>query len=141
MPRPSALIDTDTLSEIIKKHDPKVARNAQAYLKEHQHFRFSIITRYEILRGLKSKGAFRQAKRFEEQCRISEIVSLSDEIVDRAADIYSDLRQRGLLIEDGDILIAATAIVHGWVLVTENRRHFSRIPSLSLESWRKNIPK
>ncbi len=141
MPQRSALIDTDTLSEIIKQHDPEVASNAQAYLKEHQHFRFSIITRYEILRGLKSKGAFRQAKRFAEQCRVSEIVPLSDEVVDRAADVYSDLRKRGLLIEDGDILIAATAIVHGWVLVTENRAHFNRIPSLSLESWRKEKPK
>lgn len=37
---------------------------------------------------------------------------------------------------DADILIAATALVHNLVLVTENRAHFQRIPKLRLESWR-----
>lgn len=49
---PRALIDTDTLSEVIKGRDPHVLRQAGEYLSAHQRFTFSIITRYEILRGL-----------------------------------------------------------------------------------------
>lgn len=54
----------------------------------------------------------------------------------RAADIYGALHKRGALIEDADILIAATALVHGLALVTENALHFDRIPDLIVESWR-----
>ena len=49
-----ALLDTDTLSEIMKGVDPHVQDHARRYLAVFRHFTFSIITRYEILRGLKA---------------------------------------------------------------------------------------
>jgi tRNA(fMet)-specific endonuclease VapC len=136
MPADLRLLDTVTLSEVIKGRDPGVLRRASEYLAVHERFHFSIITRYEILRGLKAKDAFRQIEIFEDQCRASVVLSLSDEIVVRAAEIYGFLHKRGLLIGDADILIAATALVHGLDLVTENAAHLSRIPDLVLESWR-----
>ena len=136
MPTGPRLLDTVTLSEVIKGRDPEVLRRAREYLSAHGRFQFSIITRYEILRGLKAKDAFRQVERFEEQCRESLVFPLSDEVVVRAAEIYGALHKRGTLIEDADILIAATALVHGLELVTENPSHFSRIPDLVIEGWR-----
>jgi tRNA(fMet)-specific endonuclease VapC len=53
----------------------------------------------------------------------------------RAADIYALLYQRGQLISDADILIAATALEHRRIMVTENQVHFRRIPALTVESW------
>ena len=64
---PLALLDTDTLSEVIKAHDPHVQRRAKAYLAAHSQFTFSIITRYEILRGLKAKNATRQISAFDDR--------------------------------------------------------------------------
>jgi tRNA(fMet)-specific endonuclease VapC len=136
MPRGPRLLDTVTLSEVIKGRDQAVLQRAQDYLSIHGRFQFSIITRYEILRGLKAKDANRQVERFEEQCAESLVFPLSDEIVVRAAEIYGSLHKRGALIEDADILIAATALVHGLELVTENPSHFSRIPDLVIEGWR-----
>jgi tRNA(fMet)-specific endonuclease VapC len=133
---PLALVDTDTLSEVIKGHDLHVQRCAEEYLASYKRFTFSIITRYEILRGLKAKGATRQLVAFEERCRRSTVLPLTDEIVVRAAEIYGDLHRAGQLISDADILIAATALVHNLVLVTENPDHFQRIPGLRIESWR-----
>ena len=52
----------------------------------------------------------------------------------RFARLRGELRQRGLLIPDPDILIAATALTHNLTLVTRNRRHFERIPDLPLYS-------
>jgi hypothetical protein len=37
---------------------------------------------------------------------------------------------------DADVLIAATALEHGRVLVTGNTAHFSWIPGLAIEDWR-----
>jgi tRNA(fMet)-specific endonuclease VapC len=130
------LLDTTTLSEVIKGRDPEVLRRAREYLSVHGSFQLSIITRYEILRGLKAKDATRQIERFEARCRESVVFPLTDETVMRAAGIYGALHKRGALIEDADILIAATALVQGLALVTENASHFSRIPDLIVESWR-----
>jgi tRNA(fMet)-specific endonuclease VapC len=68
-----ALLDTDILSEIIKRRDINVQRRAQAYLADHGQFQFSIVTRYEILRGLKAKDAFGQALAFDRQCARSTV--------------------------------------------------------------------
>jgi tRNA(fMet)-specific endonuclease VapC len=35
-----------------------------------------------------------------------------------------------------DVLIAATAVAHGAILVTNNTREFSRVKDLALEDWR-----
>lgn len=50
--------------------------------------------------------------------------------------IRATLEKQGKRLDDMDILIAATAIRESITLLTENARHFSRIPDLQTESWR-----
>lgn len=50
-------------------------------------------------------------------------------------DIKAHLRREGMLIEDLDLLIAATARTHNLTLVTNNQDHFGRIPGLHLDNW------
>jgi tRNA(fMet)-specific endonuclease VapC len=50
------ILDTDILSFLMRQNAAVLARG-NAYLSEHRQFTISIITRYEILRGLKAKGA------------------------------------------------------------------------------------
>jgi tRNA(fMet)-specific endonuclease VapC len=130
------LLDTDTLSEVIKGRNAQIRQRARQYIAVFGYFTFSVITRYEILRGLKAKGAARQAEAFEQRCKESKVLPLTDEIIVQATDIYADLYKRGQLISDADILIAATAIVHGLTLATENTTHFQRISGLGIVSWR-----
>ena len=65
---PPAVLDTDMLSEVMRDRDPHVLDSAKHYLAEHGCFTFSIITPYEILRGLKAREATRQVALFERQC-------------------------------------------------------------------------
>lgn len=130
------LLDSDTLSFYIKQK-PKVVAEAQNYLRQHQMFTFSIITRFEILRGLKANGANIGIKAFDALCRQNEIIELTDQIIVRAADIYADLYKRGSLILDADILIAATALENNLPLVTNNENHFNRITDLQILNWNK----
>ena len=81
-----ALLDTDTLSAATKRH-PAVLAKVDDYLAVHGVLSFSIITRYEVLRGLKAKNATTQIATFERVCAESEIVPLTDEIVVKAADV------------------------------------------------------
>lgn len=46
------LLDTNILSEVLKQQNGNVMQTARAYLAEWQSFTFSVLTRYEILRGL-----------------------------------------------------------------------------------------
>jgi tRNA(fMet)-specific endonuclease VapC len=132
----AALLDTDTLSEIMKGIDRHVQDHARRYLAVFRYLTFSIITRYEILRGLKARRATRQIARFEQRCQHSEMLPLTDDIIVQAAEIYALLYQEDQLISDAGILIAATALMHHLVLMTENANHFRRIPGLSIVSWR-----
>lgn len=131
---PLALLDTDTLSAIMRR-DPRVMPKAGSYLAAHRRFAWSLMTRYEVLRGLHARRATAQLVVFEHLCSVNMVLPLTDTIIVRAAMIYGDLHQHGALIGDADILIAATTLEHGLVLVTNNTTHFNRIPGLTLENW------
>jgi tRNA(fMet)-specific endonuclease VapC len=120
----------------MKGRDPHVLHHAREYLEEHRVLQFSIITRYEILRGLHAKGAPRQIAQFLATCRAGIVYPLTEAVVDRAAEIYGSLRRRGQPISDADLLIAATALLHDLSLVTGNEDHFKRLDGLRIINWR-----
>ena len=128
------LLDSDILSLYFKRH-PIVVPAAQDYLLHNFVFTFSVITRFEILRGMKTRNASSQLMAFDSFCKNNEIIELNDKIVVRAADIYSDLHRTGQLIGDADILIAATALENDMAVVTNNQTHFNRISGLTLLNW------
>lgn len=130
----TVLLDTDILSAIMRQDSVAVPK-AQEYLLAHEQFTFSIITRYEILRGLKAKAAAKQIETFNRFCEVNIILPLTDEIIVKAAEIYAILRQRGELIGDADILIGATALTNEICVVTNNLNHFQRIPELQVQNW------
>jgi tRNA(fMet)-specific endonuclease VapC len=129
------LWDTDVLSDFIRAKNAAVVQRANAYLGQHGRPSFSAITRYEILRGLKAKGATAMLRQFETLCRQAVIFPVTDDIIVIASDVWATLSQRGQLIGDNDILIAATALHHGLPLATRNVAHFSRVPGLTVEDW------
>ena len=50
------------------------------------------------------------------------------------------LKSKGILIDDFDILIGSTAIKHDLIMVTENIKHLSRLPGISVENWANYSP-
>jgi tRNA(fMet)-specific endonuclease VapC len=54
---------------------------------------------------------------------------------DIAVGIYIDLKQKGQLIDDADILIAAYCMSKNYTLVTRNERDFKRIANLKFVNW------
>ena len=69
------LLDSDILSAILVM-DTRVVKDAQAYYVAHGQFEFSIITRFEIVRGLKAKGATTKLERFDWICERNLILPL-----------------------------------------------------------------
>jgi len=58
-------------------------------------------------------------------------------------DIYAKekakLRKQGLLIDDFDILIGATAIANNMTMITNNGAHLSRLGNIVIEDWTTGI--
>ena len=132
----TALLDTNIVSAFMRGN-PQVIRKIEEYLERYNTLTISVITYYEIMRGIKALSSETKVKAFHEFMSACNIEELDLLIADKAADIYDELRKTGKLVEDADILIAATAMKHGMVVVTDNTQHFKRIKGLKVENWLK----
>ncbi len=63
------------------------------------------------------------------------IVGIDMETARAFAEIKAELRRSRALIEDLDLLIAATGFAHDLTLVTNNQDHFGRVAGLRLDNW------
>ncbi len=129
-----ALIDTDILSYYFKGY-PKVISSFDAYLDIFSCIEMCIITYYEITSGLLAKKALRKLQIFERFIGENKIIPLSEKSSKISAELYASLREKGNPIDDIDLLIAGVAIENDMILVTNNEKHFSRIPNLIIENW------
>ncbi|MCK4761877.1 MAG: type II toxin-antitoxin system VapC family toxin [Candidatus Aminicenantes bacterium] len=126
--------DTDIFSYYLKG-DKRINERLKKKLSAGNEFFINPITYYELNRGLLAINSKAKLQRFKKFCDAFGILDLSKEVLDQAAQGYAALRKRGELIEDADILISAVCIVNGLVLITNNRKHFSRIEGLTMENW------
>lgn len=59
-----------------------------------------------------------------------------DETMEKFGELKAKAEAAGRRVDDADVIIAATAMRHGALLVTGNTRHFSRFDGLEIEDWR-----
>jgi len=120
-----ACLDTNVLIELSRR---KLVR----YIEPEDNMYLPVIVFYEFLRGLAYLGRdIGRAKR-ELEYRFH-IIWLDNSVLEKASEIYVELRRKGVLIPDPGILIAASCISHGLPLATYNREHFERIPGIKLK--------
>lgn len=129
-----ALIDTDIISFFLRNNE-NVVKKFMNYLGEFERMNLGIISYYEILSGLKYKDTQKQLDAFLEFVEYSSIIPITKDSIEISADIYTDLRRKGILIDDIDILIAGIALSNNLILVTHNTNHFERIDGLETEDW------
>lgn len=128
------LLDTNMLSYYLKG-EPRVLEQAQNYLAIYGVLEFSLVSYYEVCRGLEWSGATRKMVDFESLVQWCTVWELDRRAAREAARISTALHQKGQPIEEADILIAATARSVGLAVITHNVRHFSRIDGLEVEDW------
>lgn len=131
----SYLLDTNIVTGIIKKN-PKIDTKLEQVRFEGAELFISCMTYYEVKRGLLYVNATRKLSDFNELCSSQfKVVFLDEiEIIEKASEIHADLKRRGRPIQDADILIAATAIIRGLILVS-NDSDMLRVSDLALENW------
>jgi predicted nucleic acid-binding protein len=126
------LLDTCFLIDLQREWVRREPGPATGYLQtwREEEFAISVVSALEFLEGYgdPSDGEsflspFRQIELTGRACRTG-------------SRIRRVLRQRGELIGDFDILIAATAMNEDAPLVTDNTRHFQRVDGLRIEDYR-----
>ncbi len=80
----------------------------------------SAITRIEIIRGMRD----RERESTFYILDSLETIEISINVADKAGELIRSCRTKGIILEDADAIIAATALEHGLALVTTNARHF-----------------
>ncbi len=82
-----------------------------------------------MLRGI-LKNKRKAVKKLLEEA--FDVILLENDVIESYCEVYSELRKRGELIPEADMLIAASAIAKKLKLVTKDR-HFLRLGSLGLD--------
>ncbi|MGI8477888.1 MAG: type II toxin-antitoxin system VapC family toxin [Thermomicrobiales bacterium] len=128
----SHLIDTDWVIDFLKGE-----REAEALFQRllTGGIAISIITYLEVMEGIRrGRDPKPQALGFRRMLKRSAVNGISRSVAEQAADIRIALRgaQRSIDIRGYDILIAATAIEHGLIMVTRNTRDYRDKPGLRL---------
>jgi tRNA(fMet)-specific endonuclease VapC len=134
------ILDTDILSELFKGHNATVAKRAVDYAMDHGVFTLTSVTVYEIVYGLELKGAYSQlAKVMAWLKQNEEITPIAADYL-TAANIKSNARKQGAVVELPDCLIASIAERLNRPLVTGNTDDFQAIQktgiNLVFENWR-----
>ena len=130
------LLDTNILSELIKKQpNPQFLKRIRT--ESSRSLYTSSICIFELRFGSALRKDFTV---FWEKIvnniisRIS-IMGVEEDEAYLAGDILAQLQKTGQKIGLEDILIAATALTHGCLLVTANTHRYSRINNLKIENW------
>ena len=136
------MLDTDTTSYIMKKNTPQ-HKNVLRMVKQHrpEDIFISSLTVSEIALGmfkLKNRHPEKHQLLYDHTIRIMVAMNVKN-FTGITAWMYGDIRaalqEAGEDIGVMDCLIAAHAIAEEMVLVTNNLRHFMRIPRLKIENW------
>lgn len=130
------LLDTNIISMLIKGN-VRVKEHFEDAVRENSDISLSALCYYEIKRGLIKSKATKQLKDFDKFCEIYKPILLDNlGVFDTAANIYADLSKTGKEMGDADILIGSSALQNGFVVVTDNIKHFSRIKNLKIVNWK-----
>jgi tRNA(fMet)-specific endonuclease VapC len=102
-------------------------------------FAVAAITMSEVLvAAFLAHSLQRQRQREEFTDRLIQAINVIpfDVLVARQyAATWAELSRSGQLIDIHDLMIAATALVHGFAILTRNLRHFARIPGLAVQPF------
>lgn len=115
------LSDTNVISELMRPApDPSVER----WASQQAGLCVSVITIDELTFGLRRRGNPRLTAWFDRFITQVTVLDITMPVARRAGEMRAMLQGQGQSRTQADMLIAATALIHGLTLVTRNTRDF-----------------
>ena len=128
------LLDSDICISFLKRKH-KISEKIDDVGKENCFI--SEITIAELKYGAeKSDNYAKHAQEVKEIRELFDVIPIIEHL-DQFAKEKVRLQRAGTLIPDFDLLIGTTAVSGGFIMVTNNEKHLSRIENIQIENWRK----
>ena len=129
---PQYMLDTDTVSFALRGQGRVAAR-----LLEHRPSELCIssITLAELRYGAEARRSRKLHRLISTFVEAIEIMAFDQQAADRFAPVAAALARRGEPIGTLDTLMASHALSLRLTFVTNNTRHFARVPGLATENW------
>lgn len=131
------MLDTDTCSYLIRENPPSVLEAMDKTVRQGHEVVISSITYAELMLGAKrAANTGRLLPLIQGLCeRLHDVCAWDQNTADQLAETQTYLLNHGTPIGANDTLIAAHALNLEATLVTNNTRHFSKVPGLILNNW------
>jgi len=127
------LLDTNIVIYCLKGHKV-VNQNLRIHLND--PISISVITLMELYYGAyKSQKVESNLAKIKALESSIDIIALGKEVVEIFGIYKAKLERSGVPLDDFDLILAACAMTHNLVLVTNNTKHFKRIEGLRMADW------
>ena len=127
------LLDTNIIIYSLKGHTA-VNRNLRSHLHDPMHI--SVVTLMELYYGAyKSQKVESNIAKIRALEGTIEVIPAGKEVVAIFGSYKAKLERVGTPLDDFDLIVAACAMTHNLVLVTNNIKHFTRIEGLKIQDW------
>jgi hypothetical protein len=115
---PPVLIDSDIAIDYLR--GIPYAKELMTKLWDENAAHLSILSVYELYAGLKEKERI-DTENFINACNIEYITY---KIAEKGGELYRHYKKKGITLTTVDCLIAATAIINGYKIATNNVEHY-----------------
>lgn len=127
------LLDTNIIIYSLKGH-AAVNENLRSHLNDLMHI--SVVTLMELYYGAyKSQKVESNIAKVRALESSIEVIPVGKEVVAIYGSCKAKLERSGTPLDDFDIIVAACAMTHNLILVTNNIKHFKRIEGLKIQDW------
>lgn len=133
-PAPRYLLDTNIWSAIIRRSNTALVRRFSELT--HEQIFLSPVVWGELQLGYYKGDQSAKRKQVIETIEASaQMLTVGSEVSSIYAQLRAELERSGTPIGPNDSWIAAEALHHKLILVTDNTREFARVPELKIENW------
>ena len=128
------LLDTNIWSALIRRANPGLIKHIEEL--DRNRLALSPIVLGELQVGCYKGECTPKRLAVIETIRSSaELLVINSRVAETYAQLRAKMEQTGKPLGPNDTWIAAEALHHQLVLVTDNLRDFSRVPGLQIENW------
>ena len=128
------MLDTDICSYVIRERPLEVFEQFKKV--DVNQLCISTVTYAELIYGVEHSSS-RKINRpiIDDFVRHLDIITWDEDAAEHYGKIRAFLRAEGNIIGSMDVMIAAHARSQNMILITNNDKHFKRVPKLRVENW------
>lgn len=128
-------LDTNIISYFLK-NDSAIVQKINEEKDKQNKFIVPPVVYFEIQNWLVRNKSKNKMEIFQRIYANQGIGVIDKDVFDIAVTEKQKLREKGLNIEDADLLTAAYCLKHRLTFVTNNTKHFENIEGLSIVNWK-----